>query len=302
MSGINIRLNVEPPLPFSDPDTSTAAFEEFKKRLRNYMNLHSIEVGKIIGWIMSTVGDEKICDKEITFARLQQYDLRRAAELRAELGERAAPITYQNTAVGSAGMFYYILSGLVKGTPYGLIDTIEDGNGYEAWRKLYNRYKPNLLQSLLLHLVHVVRTKFPDNKDFENTFMNWEREVTKLERAMGQPLPDIVKCGLLIAGTQGKLFDHLCLNAHTIGEYNDVRVAVLSYIQSRSIHTSLQPRRSPGYDGDHPMDGSGVHGTWRGRYTKGKDKGKGYSGFSSKAYLGQPKGSKGKSYKTGKGK
>ncbi len=85
------------------------------------MNLHSIEIGKIIPWCTTT----EVADNEITFDILRQYDERR----RTELGEAAQPTT-QNTAVGSAGLFYYILSGLNKGTPYGLIDTIEDGNGY----------------------------------------------------------------------------------------------------------------------------------------------------------------------------
>ena len=85
-------------------------------------------------------------------------------------------------------------------------------------------------------LVTLVNTKFHDDKDFETKFSKWENDITKFERAIGKELYDEIKVGLLIAGTTGKLHDHLCLTTTDDINYNNIRTIVLNYLKTKTDH------------------------------------------------------------------
>ena len=189
-----------------------------------------------------------------------------------------------------ASVLYYVLAGLVDGPAYVLVDQVEDSNGLEAWRLLYQRYARTNIQNAIMTLVTLVNTKL-DDKDFETKFSKWESDITKFERAIEKPLYDEVKVGLLIAGTSGKLHDHLCLTTTTTIKYEDIRNVILSYLKTRSLSTSTKTNRD---SGPVPMEidninfrkgkGQGKSKDYPWRKGDGK-KGKGTSSWTSTAWM-----------------
>ena len=157
---------------------------------------------------------------------------KRSTEItRAQLREQDIDLDAGTTEKLSS-LFYYVLSGLTEGPAYTIVDQIEDANGFEAWRRLSNRYAKTKLQSAIMTLVTIVNTKF-NEKDFETTFAEWENYINKFEMAVGKELYDEIKVGLLIAGTTGKLHDHLCLSVTDVVDYDTVRSTVLHYLSPR---------------------------------------------------------------------
>ena len=90
------------------------------------------------------------------------------------------------TTTRQASVLYYVLSGLLEGQAFVLIDQVEDADGLEAWRKLHARYAKTKTQSAIMGLVTIVNTKFHNDKDFETKFSKWDNDITKFERAIGK--------------------------------------------------------------------------------------------------------------------
>ena len=63
-------------------------------------------------------------------------------------------------------ILYYALVGLVDGSAYELVDQIEDGNGFEAWRRLYERHARTNNQIALMVFAILANAKIED-KAFE---------------------------------------------------------------------------------------------------------------------------------------
>ena len=126
-----------------------------------------------------------------------------------------------------------------------------------------------------MRLVTIVNTKFHDEKNFETNFANWESEITKFEIATNKILYEEIKVGLLIAGTLGKLHDHLCLTVSEVIDYDQVRSNILHCFKSKSL---ILPTRRSHYD--DPMD-VGKVGKGKGDYN-GKGKGKGKNDYKGK--------------------
>ena len=246
----------------------TTEFETFAKKLTNYMSITNSFYG----------------------------------ELMKDAASRATPITQgvvrtitdpndASSQPGDAWKFattlYYVLSNLTEGAAFVVIDQIDDNNGLEAWRLLHVRFARTKTQTIITTLVNVINTKFDTDKDFESTFAKWESELQKFERGLGRPLYDEIKVGLLIAGTSGKLHDHLCFTTSQTTDYGQIREIVLNYVKTKqlAIHTRHTRR------GD-PMEVDAIKGK---NYKGGKGGRPPATFFSPPGY----KGKKGKAY--GKG-
>ena len=60
-------------------------------------------------------------------------------------------------------------------------------NGFEALRRILERYMQSKQMTSILLLVQIVLTHF-NEKDFETTFAMWENNVNKFEQAIGKEL------------------------------------------------------------------------------------------------------------------
>ena len=114
-----------------------------------------------------------------------------------------------------------------------------------------------------MRIVTIIGTKFQE-KNFETTFAQWEMEISKFEVAIDAKLYEPVKIGLLIAGTTGKIHDHLCLTINDGMNYGQVRDTIINYFKTKSLDT----KRHNDDGGPRPMEVDQIKG-------KGKGKGKG---------------------------
>ena len=120
----NLKLRIDPPAKFNGTD-----YETFAKKLRNYMCLSDLNYAECMNWAVKRT-------TEITREQLRERDVDE---------ERAG----YNEKLGS--LFYYVLSGLVEGSAYTIVDQIEDSNGFEAWRRLHARYAKTKMQSAIFY-------------------------------------------------------------------------------------------------------------------------------------------------------
>ena len=166
---------------------------------------------------------------------------------------------------------YYTLMSLVGGSAYTILEQVEEENGCEAYRRLYLRYARTKMQNAIMRIATIVNMKFHDS-NFETTFTEWESEMHKIEVSLNNKIDDVIKVGILIAGTTGKLHDHLCLTLGDTLSYDDTRDMVINYLKTKSL--TSQTRKGP-----DDMDVSAIT-KGKGFGSKGKGKGKG-SGTTS---------------------
>jgi len=115
-----VRFKIEPPPKYN----GTGNFEEFAKRFTNYMSLFNVRYGDLMRKAANN-------PTPVLTARLDELD-----GLEADGSTRKM-----------ASVLYYVLAGLVDGPAYVLVDQVEDSNGLEAWRLLYQRYARTNIQT-----------------------------------------------------------------------------------------------------------------------------------------------------------
>ena len=253
------QLKIDPPDKFN----GKGDFDYFYMRFKNYMMLSDQDYGPIMKFAEEA-------QSPVTRDEQDAMDVSHAGETRR-----------------LSTLLYYVLSGLVTDSAYTLIYQVADSNGMEAWRLLTNRYAKTNQQTAITTLVSIVNTKFED-RTFETTFAKWESQVTMFERAIKKELYDEIKVGLLVAGTSGKLHDHLCLTTTDNQSYSEVRGVILNYLKTKQL-TSLTKNTKPDYF-DDPMQVDAFG------YYKGKGRGKG-DHYKGKDYKGGKAKGKGKDYK-----
>ena len=223
------KLKIEPPTKFN----GRGDFDRWFKRLANYLSLSDEHYRLALDEIAK--GPNRVIVPTPHYAEMDQ----------------AYGLTAGTTAVMSRSL-YYILDGLLDDTspPYALLDSTMEHNGFDVIRKLCERYgKAKQIKSILL-LVKIVTTRL-DDSNFENAFATWESDVTKFELAIQKELYSEIKVGLLIAGTSGKLHEHLCLNVTDQMTYQDVKGIVLNYTKHRVTlaNSSMQLQKGrPSHD------------------------------------------------------
>ena len=58
------------------------------------------------------------------------------------------------------------------------------------------------MQNAIMRIATIVNMKFHDS-NFETTFTEWESEMRKIEVSLNNKIDDVIKVGILIAGTTG---------------------------------------------------------------------------------------------------
>ena len=150
-----------------------------------------------------------------------------------------------------------------------ILDGVLDGSGFEALHRVHDRCAHSKQHTAILLLVKIVSTRFSE-KEFGNVFTTWESDIVKFEEAIAKPLYEEVKIGLLVAGTTGRLHEHLCLTCGDSKSYEEVRDTVLNYTKHRNLGATQLPGASSNrnypsynYNGPAPMD-IGAYGHYKG--------------------------------------
>ena len=243
-----VKLKVEPPSKFTGGTKDN--YEDFERRLRTYLSLTDTRYPRLLKWAVQQ-GMPITNDKVRTYLNTENYS---AEQIQMVL-------THMNP------FLYYTLVSLIEGAAYTILEQVDEENGLEAYRKLYARYAKTKMQNAIMRMAAIVNIKFQDTT-FENTFSEWESEIHKLESALKTErtdgkLADEVKIGILIAGTTGKIHDHLCLSLNDVSTYSDARDIVINYLKSRNLTMVSKKTKSDW------MEVDAINTQWKG---KGRDK------------------------------
>ena len=186
---------------------------------------------------------------------------------------------------------YYTLQSVIEGGAQLVIEQVSEENGLEAFRLLHLRFAKSKMQNAIMRMATIVNMKFNDNANFETTFSDWEYEIHKFNSSVDNKLSDEVKVGILVAGTTGKLHDHLCLTLGQSVDYAKTREVVLNYIKSKNLTTKTKQEEKPVWMDVSSLTKGGKKGS-KGQWTKGGGKGAAHSHDTTKsaktALIGMP--------------
>ena len=89
--------------------------------------------------------------------------------------------------------------------------TNKEGEGFEAWRALVNKYEPTSKASVVGKLAEILRTPFEG--DLLDAITTFERKVMIYEVQSRETISDSLKNGCVIAGMcQSSMKEHLLLS------------------------------------------------------------------------------------------
>ena len=119
------------------------------------------------------------------------------AHLQVTLADGTADADATRNRVTFSRKMHYLLSNLTRDSARLVVRQNLDGNGFETWRRLYQKFAlPDATRSVSL-LTQLLDYKFSTNT-FEQDFNTWETIKAKYERQAGQALPDSVLVATLL--------------------------------------------------------------------------------------------------------
>ena len=94
-----------------------------------------------------------------------------------------------------ARRIFYIMTMTLRGAPLGLLKSMPDQNGLEAWRQLYARYEGTSAgrQHSLLSAVLRPKAFRTDPLQWEDDLHAWEQTLARWESASGETLGDPIR-------------------------------------------------------------------------------------------------------------
>ena len=151
---------------------------------------------------------------------------------------------------------YFVLIMLLTGPPLLQLRSVERGNGYEAWRRLHERYDSSTTSRVASLLQSIMRpTAFPqDSAGFEAALQEWQLQVQRWESLAVDMLNDAVKRQILLEQSPHAIRSQLMMHNHAL--YAELRPAVLSFVVSSWDWSSQPSRRQQrgGASGTAPME------------------------------------------------
>ena len=111
-----------------------------------------------------------------------------------------------------AADFYHALTLFCKGKALKIVLTNKEGEGFEAWRALVNKYEPTSTASVVGKLAEIFRTQF--DGDLLGALTTFERKIMIYEAQSRETISDSLKIGCVIAGIgQNNMKEHHLMSA-----------------------------------------------------------------------------------------
>ena len=126
---------------------------------------------------------------------------------------------------------FNILTGILRGKPLRLLRQTSEGNGFEVWRKLVQRFSPKTESrsiSLLAALMKIPAFSLED-KTLMDQILGLERLRTECMRSSGTDVADDLMLSILVKSLPKTLQTHIQLQMTEHSTYAQVRELVLSY-------------------------------------------------------------------------
>ena len=160
---------------------------------------------------------------------------------------------------------YYILALTTADHAQVIVQQVEPGHGYEAYRRLVEAYDPATSMRGLSMLEGILIAKFT-SKSYLAQLQDWRLRVTRYEQTMGRALDDDVKVSVLLRNAPEAIRRQLQLNAEREGyTFEALYRHITGYMQ---LQTKLQRRRAFGrwfsrYRGARRCHGRGWRDRWQ---------------------------------------
>ena len=163
------HLRFSPP-PTFDGDINN--FEDWKRRFKAYINLYHNDIGNAMD--RAETADNVITDDLFTEEQLR-----------------------------TSRVLHYALLTNTSGTAAVTVQQNGNGNGFESWRLLCNRFSIPSAARSMGRLQQILIITFNEQQPFEPQLSAWETLINRYETDVGTPLADQVKLGLLMSRTTG---------------------------------------------------------------------------------------------------
>ena len=139
-----------------------------------------------------------------------------------------------------AADFYHALILFCTGKALKIVLTNKEGEGFEAWRALVNKYEPTSKASVVGKLAEILRT--PSDGDFLDSNTTFERKIMIYEAQSRETISDSLKIGCVIAGIgQNSMKEHFLMSATTCDSWTNFVREVLSIEHARKAITAPTP-------------------------------------------------------------
>ena len=168
-------------------------------------------------------------------------------------------------AKAEARQLYYILALQCSGSALQVVKGVEKNNGFEAWRRMFQRHEPAAGGRHLSMMSKIMEPVFPSNTEgWEEALTTWENDVRRWEISAEETLSSSIKPAIHNKNAPGDIRMHLKHQNGVLTNYESTRNAILFYVlSSQTLH---------GIDATTDMEVGAVLWKGKGRGKKGKDK------------------------------
>ena len=173
----------------------------------------------------------------------------------AEAAGRAVPLhTLRAELQESSRKVYFVMAMLLHGPPLLLLRSVERGNGFEAWRRLRERYESATASRLHAMLQGILRPEQFGEKaaEFEIHLQEWEQKISKWETMADDILNDSVKRQILLEMSPPSVRMQLTMQAHP--SYQALKTALMSYLMNTRDWNETSKQRGGSSSGAAPME------------------------------------------------
>ena len=116
-----------------------------------------------------------------------------------------------------------------------IVLTNKEGEGFEAWRALVNKYEPTSKASVVGKLAEILRTAF--DGDLLDAVTAFERKIMIHESQSRVTISDSLKIGCVIAGMgQNSMREHLLMSATKCDSWTNFVREIESTEHARKTH------------------------------------------------------------------
>ena len=179
-------------------DGDKTKWEDWHFKMKAYLSM------QLPGRMKQLLTEAENATKQITDTDLIAFELDAQGDPVLQNGQQVVhtAMTEENRKMSET--LHNILINMTTGTALQTVKGNKDGNGFETWRKLYEKFTTNVRLKAMQELMKILRTTF-DDRNFLEDFEKWENRIKEYETASNEELTEKMKITTLVAGTKGKL-------------------------------------------------------------------------------------------------
>ena len=148
-----------------------------------------------------------------------------------------------------AAEFLHALILFCKGKALKIVLSNKEGEGFEAWRALVNKYEPTSKASVVGNLAEILRT--PVDGDLLDALATLERKIMFYEAQSRETISDSLKIGCVIAGMgQNSMKEHLLMSSTKCDIWTNFVRKLESIAHARKTITAPTPMELDAFQGN----------------------------------------------------